>query len=277
MPRAPIFIPPDSLVEFTVRTRKGRSLFRPNRQLMELVHGVIGRALSLFDVRMHQFVFLSNHQHQLLRVADATQACGYIGYVNRNTAIAAKKVTGWNDDVWSHTSIVPILDDNASIARFRYILSNGVKEGLVASPLDWPGPSSTQSLLEGKPIEARWRPARQAEEVEAADRYPIEIHPLPAWSGYPAAHRRRLLEQMIHEVEEAGIASRAGRPVAGVAALRAQAPFEESENEIENNAPIAHTSSTHLLEAFRAQRAAFIDQFRRNRARLAVAQTEATT
>ena len=82
---------------------------------------------------------------------------------------------------------------------------------------------------------------------------------------------------MIHEVEEAGTASRAGRPVLGVAALRTQPPFEESANEIDNDAPIAHTSRTYLLEAFRAQRAAYIDQFRRSRATVSFAQVEAAS
>jgi hypothetical protein len=231
------------------------------------VHGILGRALSLFDVRLHEFIFMSNHKHYILRGADAENTCGFAGYMNRNTALAAKRVTGWDDDVWSHTSIVPILDDDAAIGRLRYVLSNGVKEGLVASPLDWPGVTGVHALLDETPILAPWRPVTQAHASPTDVVYPIQVAALPCWQEYPTEHRRRLHESLIHGIIEDGVAQRAGRPVLGVAALRAQDPLEETELDNDDDAPIAHASRMDVLHAFRAQRAAYIDEFRRTRAR----------
>jgi hypothetical protein len=266
MARSPVFIPSGSLVEITVRTRKGRKLLRPSSELNERVYGVLGRALSMFDVRMHDFIFMSNHVHLVARGGDAENTCGFAGYLNRNTSLAIKKLTGWDDDVWGHTSIVPILDEDAAISRLRYVLSNGVKEGLVASPLDWPGATGVHALLSGAPILAPWRPLTQRDPSPTDTVYPIEVAPLPCWASYPLLHRRRLLEDLIREVEDDAKAKRAGRPVLGVAALRAQNPLEETALDNDDATPIAYASSTLVLQQFRAERAAYIDEFKRTRA-----------
>jgi hypothetical protein len=229
----------------------------------ERVYGILGRALSLFRLRLHAFIFMSNHKHYVARVADAEQACGFVGYMNRNTAIAAQRLTGWNDDVWSHTSMIPILDDDAAMARLRYVLSNGVKEGLVESPLHWPGPTGVHALLEERPIQAAWRPMRQKHPLPTDPVYPIEVAPLPSLMNHPLLVRRQLLEELIHGIEEDGRRRRDGRPVLGVAALRAQDPTEETEWVNQHDVPLAFSSRTDLLDRFLEQRAAFIDQFRR--------------
>ena len=41
-------------------------------------------------------------------------------------------------------------------SRLKYLLANGVKEGLVESPLDWPGVSCAKALVHGEPLEGYW-------------------------------------------------------------------------------------------------------------------------
>ena len=43
------------------------------------------------------------------------------------------------------------------MSRLAYLLAHGVKEGLVASPYDWPGVHCARALVEGKPVSGRWR------------------------------------------------------------------------------------------------------------------------
>ena len=47
-------------------------------------------------------------------------------------------------------------EEGAQLERFRYILSHGVKEGLVASPKDWPGVHCAKALVEGEPLRGTW-------------------------------------------------------------------------------------------------------------------------
>jgi hypothetical protein len=263
------------MVEITARTVGGRMLFRPTREMSDRVHGVIGRALSMFDVRLHAFTWMSNHAHYQASVRNAEQACGFISHVNRNTSLLAKRMHGWDGSVWGDSSIVPIVDDEASIQRFRYILANGVKEGLVESPLDWPGPNGLRALLDDEPIIATWRPLTRGGMSPEESVHPIVVSPLPCWENYPAQHRRRLLQALVHDIAEEGTRKRAGGPVLGVVALRRMDPLEIHElDDDERAAPTVHASSPSTRSAFMAARAEFIDSFRRA-ARLRRQQTPA--
>ena len=55
------YVPPDSLVEVTCRTLRGRYLLRPSRDLNEIVLGILGHAARRYRVRVCAFVYLSNH------------------------------------------------------------------------------------------------------------------------------------------------------------------------------------------------------------------------
>ena len=43
------------------------------------------------------------------------------------------------------------------MARLKYVLSNGCKENLVASPLEWPGVHCVRALLLGELVEGTWQ------------------------------------------------------------------------------------------------------------------------
>ena len=62
---------PYAPMEITCKTVQGRFLLRPGRELNELILGVIGRALTLYDVRLYLLVVASNHMHMILAPADA--------------------------------------------------------------------------------------------------------------------------------------------------------------------------------------------------------------
>ena len=64
----------------------------------------------------------------------------------------------WKDKVWSrrYSAIVISDEEAAQVDRLRYILANGCKEGLVASPRDWPGVNMIAAVLDGKPLTGTW-------------------------------------------------------------------------------------------------------------------------
>ena len=65
--RLPLFMrnlrhfPEGSLVEVTTRTVQGRYLMVPSRLLNQIIVGVLGRAQRRYPVRIHAYVFTSNH------------------------------------------------------------------------------------------------------------------------------------------------------------------------------------------------------------------------
>src|SRR5688572_9849764 len=148
MSYAPRFVPPNAVVEVTMRTMAGVMLLRPTPELVAQIWGILARALELYPVRLHAVQFMSNHVHMLLTSDHAKQLADFTKYVNRNISAIVKKMLNWKTPVWEprpHHTI--ILDDAAALKRFRYIHSNGVKEGLIDHPSESPWVSSAPALL----------------------------------------------------------------------------------------------------------------------------------
>ena len=154
------YVPPEGgLFEVTTRTVQGRFLLKPSDQLNTIILGVLGRAQRLYAVRIHALVVLSNHYHMLLSVDTAQQLAAFMTYFNGNLGKEVlRHVDGWSDKVWSRRfeAIWIPPHEYEQVDRLRYLLSNGAKDGLVASPRDWPGVITLRALLEGQPVEGLW-------------------------------------------------------------------------------------------------------------------------
>jgi hypothetical protein len=91
-------------------------------------------------------------------VDDALQLSRFMGYVNSNLAREVGRLAKWREKIWSRRyQAIPVSqEEGAQLERLRYILSHGVKEGLVASPKDWPGVHCARALAEGEPLRGTW-------------------------------------------------------------------------------------------------------------------------
>jgi REP element-mobilizing transposase RayT len=129
------FLPDNaSLVEVTTRTIQSRLLLTPTPQLNRIIIGALARAGRRYEVGVVAFSFLANHFHLLVRVKDAERLASFMGFFNSKLAREVVRLTGWKDKVWSrrYQAIVVSNEDGAQAARLFYVLSNGVKENLVA-------------------------------------------------------------------------------------------------------------------------------------------------
>ena len=72
-------------------------------------------------------------------------------YVQSNLDREVCRRHGWKDKAWSrrYSAIVISDEEAAQVDRLRYILANGCKEGLVASPREWPGVSMIRAVAVG--------------------------------------------------------------------------------------------------------------------------------
>src|SRR5688572_5363502 len=94
----------------------------------------------------------------LLRVPDAERMSRFVGYVNTNIAKEAGKLAQWREKFWSrrYQHIVVTEEEAAQVARMKYLLSHGAKEGPVKRPQDWPGVHGVRALLDGGPLRGYW-------------------------------------------------------------------------------------------------------------------------
>jgi len=158
MPRKLRHLPEPALVEVTCRTIHGRLLLRPSPKLNHRIVGILARAQKRTGMKVCAFVYLSNHCHLLLYPSDVQQLARFMAYANSNIAREAGRLHAWRERFWGrrYADVVTSHEPEAQEQRLRYLLAQGVKEGLVASPRHWPGASSTKTLMQGGSIHGEW-------------------------------------------------------------------------------------------------------------------------
>ena len=267
----PRLIPDDALVEITARTQGGRFLMRPTEALNRRILGILGRALHLYPVALYAFAFLSNHYHLLARARDGAALSNFLRYFNGCVAKAIQAETGWTFRVWHRrSSVIQVIDDDAAVARLRYILAHGAKEGLVVSPLEWPGLTCARALSGMEELVGRWSNQTKASRIRATGRepepfevertYPIVLAPLPAWAALSVDERRAKVKEMVTDIERD---ARLQHPIPlGPHAVRAQDPFAAAAPPKRARMPAAHASTLANYLRFVAARRALLEAYR---------------
>ena len=82
----------------------------------------------------------------------------FMEFFQGNVAREVGRLRKWEDKVWSRRYEAIVISDEpaAQVDRLRYVLSNGVKEGLVARVEDRPGISLVKNVLSGKSVRGTW-------------------------------------------------------------------------------------------------------------------------
>jgi REP element-mobilizing transposase RayT len=271
------FIPDHgALVEVTCRALHSRLLFRPSPALNEIIVGALARAKSRYPVRICAFAFLSNHFHLLLDVDDAEQLSHFMGYFNSKLAREVGRLTGWRQKIFGrrYQAIVVSSEDAAQIERLKYVLSHGVKEGLVERTREWPGVHAVQALTEGKVLEGYWfdrqqeYAARRRREdfrrLEYATRETLVLDPLPCWRHLSKEQRRRLVTALVEEIEAEAAAhrERTGIKPPGPAAILTQNPHRQPLKSKKSPAPAFHAASQAVRRELRGLYYEFVAAYR---------------
>jgi hypothetical protein len=258
MARPLLYVPPGGAVfELTSRTLHGRFLLRPGRKLNEILTGVLGRAQKLYKVKIFIGAFLSNHFHLLVRVDTPHQLAGFVQYFKANLAKEAGRLYGWREKLWGrrYRPIMVSDEEAALVSRMRYILSQASKEGLVWSPLDWPGVNCAQALVEGLPLTGTWydrtsqfyarRRREKAEDRDFGSPEQVVFEKLPCWAHLsPEEYQARILD-LVREIEEETRQAHeaAGTEPLGVSEVLQQHPHERPARSSHSPAPRCHAAT----------------------------------
>ena len=281
MGRLERFIPENRagvLVEVTGRTIGARALLSPGpnpRLFNESVVGVMGRALEVSPIEICGCVFMSNHYHALVVVRDQQQLTRFMHHFLGNLSKEVGRLRGWSGALWSrrYDAIVVSHEAEAQWRSLKYLISHGVKEGLVESPLDWPGVHTAKALVQGEELEGCWfnrskecaarHCGREFGTYDFATRYRIGLAPLPAFRGLtPEAYREKIAE-LVTEIEEEGRKKRDGRSVAGIERILNQNPHEPPTRKPKKSPKrLFHVASREVFHELWGERAAYQVQFR---------------
>lgn len=263
------------VVEVTSRSIHGRFLLRPSKEANERILGVVGRAQRKFPVDLFAFIFMANHFHLLMRVLSALRMAEFTGYLKANLAKELGRLHGWKEKFWGrryHSASVADTEE-AQAKRFFYILSNGCKEGLVDSPLEWPGVSSAPAFYRGETTltgtwydrTAQYRARlRRGEDKIFTSVETVHLSPLPFLEGLTAEQRRQFMVDAVRQVEEQTRAEREEKktPVLGVPAILRQHPHDQPKSFERSPAPLFHASTTEERAKMREARAMITAAYR---------------
>jgi REP element-mobilizing transposase RayT len=208
---------PQTIFFITSRTIQSRFLMAPSDKTNELIGGILARAVRQCEVELFAYVFTSNHFHAMVRAPSAIAMSRFMQRLQSNIAVKVGRFVGWRGRFFARRySAEPIVDEGAQVERLAYILSHGVKEGLVARCQQWPGLSCAQALLEGgrasmhswRDWTRRWK--MQVDEEVNVDRFStecpsepevLELTPLPCWAKFAPGERSRLVRQLVAGID----------------------------------------------------------------------------
>ena len=286
MPRGPRYLPPGWSVEVTTRTICGFCLLPANSQFARIMVGILARAQEKYPVKIHAAIAASNHYHLILTPADVEQLADFMEFVNGNLAREAGRLNDWHGAFWADRyHLIPISPEpEALVERLRYVLSNTVKENLVARVADWEGLHCAEALIDGKPMPGMWydraveyevnrqaerKAARTGAPVERIERgafmtpYELKLSPLPCWEHLPTAQIRKQVAQMVAEIEAdaAELREELGRDVVGMGKIRHQNPLHRPTRSKRSPKPPCHAASKAMRKRFRLACRAFTAMF----------------
>jgi hypothetical protein len=242
----------------------------------QIIVGIIGRAQRLYPVLIHNLTFMSNHYHMLITPGSAKRLAEFMNFVNGNIAREAGRLAGWNRRFWARRyTAIPVSDEApAQIERLRYALSHGCKEGLVASPRDWPGASSVHAMLEGVPMTGLWfnrtkeftarlRGEKHDRLAYAEDEEVIISHLLP-WAHLSDELNRELVATLVADIEHehALLHKKNGTEPAGVAHVLSRHYEDRPRNSKRSPAPAFHAFAKKVRQAMADAYRAFYNAFR---------------
>jgi hypothetical protein len=130
-------------------------LLRPDRETNNAFIYCLAVAAQLAGVDVLGFVQMSNHLHDAIfdRLGNAPV---FYEHFHKLLAKCMNALRGrWENFFASgEPSVVRLETREALIAELVYIVTNPVKDGLVAKVSDWPGAAGYQALLTGEPLRA---------------------------------------------------------------------------------------------------------------------------
>lgn len=264
----------DLVFEVTIETIQGRYLLRPNREVRDVILGVISRAQEHYQaIRLYAFVFTRNRATLLVSTGDEEQLSKFMAYVDGEISRRLGRLLDWSGKLWgSRYRALPVLDEEAITERLRAVLSQGVDEGLVASPRDWPGASCVPALLGAMKLEGAWvdrdREARLRglgldPPASAYVRpYRVVLTPIPAWAALSPTELVARYQAIIESIELEHLVTRAG-PVLDPVELQRQDPFTRPERSPRRRlARLCHSTYATLIAGFRVAYRQFCAAFR---------------
>lgn len=146
---------PSELYEVCQRTNRGELLIDLNNvERMREIIGVFAEGQRRYKVPIYAFHLMSNHYHGLFGAPTPEKLERFMGFVHAGIARLINRDQREPGLVWGgKPHVLPVaVDEKTLLRRMTYIMGQGVRAELVRHPAQFPGPSSVDWLIAGRPI-----------------------------------------------------------------------------------------------------------------------------
>ena len=135
----------------TRRCTQRQFLLRPEPKVEQIFRYCLGEAVGRYEVTLHAFVAMSNHQHLIVR-DNKGNFPAFLAHLNKMLAKALNAHWGRRENLWAteQPNAVHLVDAEARFEKLVYVLANPVADFLVERVSDWPGASSFALHLSGR-------------------------------------------------------------------------------------------------------------------------------
>ena len=204
---------PGQLLELTFKTQQDRFFFVPSAWLNLVIIGIFARAQRLSGLDVCILIVFSNHIHLLVIPDSVEQVARFCQFARSNLSKKIGGPNGWFGGIFAgrYKHVQVTAERAAEEERLEYILSHGVKEGLVRKPQHWPGVQCVEALATGKDqLEGIWvnetemnRARDQGKNPDPADYQEVEVlklTPIPSWAHLPAKERRGGIRRILKRI-----------------------------------------------------------------------------
>ena len=205
------YIDPSVPYHVVTKTLRGQFILAPKKGVRELCAGVLAKAqLNWPSIKLYGYAFMSNHIHLMLQ-GPPSDFSAFMGFLKRELSRRLGQKYRLPGTLWHQRYAMSALPTHQSQLKcLEYILSQGVKEGLVARPIDWPGLHCAKTLLSNTPDTGQWFRASEYHQAKARNelrnnpkklskrpfykRLTIRLSVLPALEGYQIDERTKQLQ-----------------------------------------------------------------------------------
>jgi putative transposase len=133
------------------RCTQRQFLLRPEPIVEQIYHYCLGEAAQRYDITLHGFNAMSNHQHLMVRDNHANLP-DFLAHLNKMIAKAMNALRGRWENFWAteQPNAVYLVEPADRFAKLVYLLANPVADDLVDRVSDWPGACSLGLHLSGR-------------------------------------------------------------------------------------------------------------------------------
>lgn len=275
---------PNLYHEVTQRIRGGKFLLDPNCPLLKAaIYGQLATSLQRYKVKLLALHFMTDHFHAMYGTECPYNFSKFLAHFhsgltrsyNRLRAAASPGVEVERVSLWHEMRWAPVATDERTIRwRLGYIMGQAVAAGLVDHPIQFPGASTVDAMVDGTPLmgktydaTSKYRDSRlqAGAEPDAAyvEELEVKVTPPSCWEHLsPGELRQRYIEVVdatarvpLAELrgdslkKEVPVEATAGRedpyadPADSPAVACAADPQELSPNAAAGGAPTANRSS----------------------------------